>query len=403
MFAHCPNNEELLLFKEAKWDLDIVKRYTYLGVLMGKDITEEDIFSKALKKYENRLSLYSDYILNAPLHFKIMVFNVFLLPIFSYLMQYYIVPKSIQTKIKEAARKACIPFRGGGFGYFFLLAPLGRFGHKLPLRDPWAANMTALIMLCNHEDFIQYHGSDFANLKIQDKPYLDTPDWSSLLIEDHRDAAAYDFLWHYCNKNGTIEVPDVLLVPEDNSSTKLYKLLIEEGFLGDRDSDDSTDPASLANKIRHVWGLLPEASKHVKNTILENAEKVPNWVPYYHRSHQIKLTLNALGTDSRRLMKGLNIDKELRERGDSLPCYICGLPSDSIHHLYLSCEVVKRAREFFLYKLNLPTNVDPLTFTLTYFKVKKKNALLSAAAYIFNFTVWTARGGVPSGGRREPP
>ena len=101
-------------------------------------------------------------------------------------------------------------------------------------------------------------------------------------------------------------------------------------------------------------------------------------------------------------MKGLNIDKELRERGDSLPCYICGLPSDSIHHLYLSCEVVKRAREFFLYKLNLPTNVDPLTFTLTYFKVKKKNALLSAAAYIFNFTVWTARGGVPSGSRRDP-
>ena len=208
LFAHKATPRDSKLLADSIWDLQVVNRHVYLGVLLGKDINEEDIYQKAFTKYIDRYELYSDFISSSTLHFKIVVFNVFLLSIFSYLFPFYILPAPMRTRVKEDARKACIPFNGGGFGYSFLVSPCNRFGLKLPLRDAWAANMTALI---TNFDFSEYHKVPFSNLSIIGKPYLDNINWSSLLIEDQIAAAAYDFMWHYCVAEEKVIIPDFLL------------------------------------------------------------------------------------------------------------------------------------------------------------------------------------------------
>jgi hypothetical protein len=65
---------------------------TYLGVLMGQATTTVQVFDEALKKFIRRANRYQPALANSALRNRILTFNVFLLPLFYYLAQFYVIP-----------------------------------------------------------------------------------------------------------------------------------------------------------------------------------------------------------------------------------------------------------------------------------------------------------------------
>ena len=137
-------DEELLTL--TGWEgLSFVSRATYLGVLMGVGVTNEDIYSKPYEKYEARLITHRSALAHLPNQGKVHLFNIYLFPLFSYLFHFYLLPdKGMGEKIRAHARQHIISFNGGSYKYMQLVAPKYKRGLSQPLRDPWAANVAAL-------------------------------------------------------------------------------------------------------------------------------------------------------------------------------------------------------------------------------------------------------------------
>lgn len=85
----------------------------YLGVWVGRMVTAEDLFCEALKKYTERIGFW--YNKKISVTSRIMVFNVFILPVLGYLMQFFMLPKKMLATAKRLAisfilRMPAIPF-----------------------------------------------------------------------------------------------------------------------------------------------------------------------------------------------------------------------------------------------------------------------------------------------------
>jgi hypothetical protein len=92
-------------FKEIK----LVTQAVYLGVLMGQKVTRLDIFKPVLEKFTNRLALLNPRLRPASLNKRINTFNIYLLSLFSYLAQFYLIPyKQIVQKVRNLCRSHII-------------------------------------------------------------------------------------------------------------------------------------------------------------------------------------------------------------------------------------------------------------------------------------------------------
>ena len=128
------------------WEEDIVRnRGTYLGVLFGNDVSTEDVYKKALSKFQNRLESYIPVLRKSSLQKRITIVNVFALPLFSYLHQFYAMHDKTYKKVQALIQKAIIPCNGTAFRYIQLIAPLDWFGFVSPIKDVWATNISRLI------------------------------------------------------------------------------------------------------------------------------------------------------------------------------------------------------------------------------------------------------------------
>ena len=125
--------------------IKFAKSAVYLGITIGRKITAKEIFAKAKTKFFKRLKSFRICLASSSMHQRIMIANIYLIPVLLYIGQFYIAPfKSVVSPITNALRRAVIPFNGGGFGYAHLIAGRHTFGPALPLRDFWGANLTAL-------------------------------------------------------------------------------------------------------------------------------------------------------------------------------------------------------------------------------------------------------------------
>ena len=310
---------------------------------------------------------------------RIIVCNVFLTSIFSYLMQFFIIPKvDIADKVRNTLRKLVIPFNGGAFAYIHLVTPTKDMGFKQPLRDLWAAGVSALT---SSIDFEPYNGMVHPPL-LADKPYLDTHTWLSLHIEDHRDAAALDLLTFEGSKNleGKVQVSYDGLAKTKRTYRDAVALNFNEAILS------KYEVTSLTCKLSRTWGLLGDHAIWLRS----NAADIGRWVPAHFRTNHIKLLFNALATDVKRDLHGGNGDDA--RRALHFPCYMCGGLSDCTLHIYARCEVVRIARNLFLHRTGcLTSNVQLLaeeelataSYAADAFPPKLINALV-----VFNHAVW---------------
>ena len=312
-------------------DIKFVSKSKYLGVLIGRFITTRDIFAPALDKFLKRLGRLRGLIKSASLCNRARICNTYLLPIFFYLMQFYILPYDYCVKAKEALRKAIIPFNGGGFGYAHLVAPKNRGGLFAPLTDLWAINYA---FLAQSFDFSPNHGFPV--------PVIEHFEWwseteaeehyekSTLLITEHRAYAAFVYL----RDNNTRDQNKNINTSHLTGSTsrirrKLYYDLVCEGWWMPRESvlkKTSTHRKLIKITPQSLVGTIPN-KPHLG--IIESVNRCAKNLSSSLWDFRIKLIMRSLPTDTRLLEAGLIASAN--------PCYLCGMGPDDVKHLFFDC------------------------------------------------------------------
>ena len=351
--------------------LSFVSRATYLGVLMGVDVTTEDIYSKPFSKYEARLLTHRPALAHLHNQGKVHLFNIYLLPLFSYLYQFYLLPyKGVGDRIRAHARQNIISFNGRAYKYSHLISPKHNLGLSQPLRDTWAANLAAL---ASQFDFTSIGTCSFAMLP--GKHYLnsddprcpheqrDTREWNTLLIDDHIASAALDIMNTIAPRDTDNNIDlthfDVSKYKHKTLRRKIYKLAL----LGwqDEQIDDiteklirrgMTDGNTDANDHTHTYALL------------DNCQHLLPSLPANIHNHHRLIIFNSLATDCRR-------DKPtgaLPSRGpidNPHPCYFCGTGPDHLNHVHSECAIIRAARNTFSRAIGLNLGHERADFGLT--------------------------------------
>jgi ribonuclease HI len=362
---------------------------TYLGILMGRYIDHHDIYSKAFTKFNNRIKAYSPLISHLPIQHKIIAANTFLTPIFSYLIQYFLIPERIIKSVRNSLRKLIIGFNGTAFAYIHLTTPTTYFGFKQPLRDLWASMMSRLASrsttLLNHDGkYIAY---------MHDKRYLEDSNWASSHISDHRDSAALEYLNYHRTRPVAGNFAGLIYTHSLTSPTTtptiirktIYSDCVLRGLSSMRWSLTEEDPSAptLAAKFKS-YGFPAAAA----DQLFMAAEKILPSIPDSFRTHHIKLLLGGLATDSKMARKKM----EPLQRGpdtNPYPCHFCSTGPDKSTHIYSACPVTTAARNAFHTRIGIPCDTSIRFVSLSSpaaTQLKATNAII-----IFNWHVWDLR------------
>ena len=189
----------------------------HLGVLIGKEVTLEDVWSGPLTKAEAKLKVCRGLVRSLPLPTRLLFVNVFVVSLFSYLALFFILPTELWKKIKSCISKAIIPFNGGAFSYNSLVCAKKIFSLKTPLKDVWAFNISLLAVRSPLFSDLKQNYFLLPTIKIK----------YNMHVCDHRDAAAVDF-WR------SRHLPDGSLVPPPSpTSPEVYKIVVEDVYLED--------------------------------------------------------------------------------------------------------------------------------------------------------------------------
>lgn len=183
--------------KSSPWpDLVLKESGTHLGILIGRDVTLENIWASPMAKAEAKLKNCRSLIHSFPLPTRLLFINVFIVSLFSYHALFFIFPTELWKKIKNLISRSVIPFNGGAFSYSSLVCAKKIFFLKTTLKDIWAFNISLLAV---RSPLFSQTSNNYHQL-----PTINTR--FNMHISDHRDAAAVDF-WR------SRHLPDGTLVP----------------------------------------------------------------------------------------------------------------------------------------------------------------------------------------------
>ena len=395
-----PTHDDHDALAATDWEgLAFTNKTTYLGVLMGYDIDNVDIYSKALSEFKLRAERYTSALTHTSLPNRILIFNTYLLPLFSYLSRYYLLPyHEVGSVVRRIAARKIIPFNGGAYKYIHLIAPPDRFGFSLPLKDLWALNVADLASQFDYSKLVlspnPINGEKIAILP--GKEYINDggAEWNGLKAEDHIACAAMelvnDLLPHDPNSFD--------LAPLDTSKYKHpVKRLRQKIYKIAMTAYDGFYEEDVARKFANIKVRTNNAAK---NHIMHGANII-NTIPPIMRNHQKYIHLHALATDSRRA-KAMHVPP----RGppdNPHPCFLCHIDKDSQHHIYTNCHPVMNARNNFSKIIGITLEHNPLHHTLankarpddtskdahkkdTHYYKRRTNATI-----IFNYATWRTR------------
>ena len=372
---------------EAGWaDLKIADSAVYLGVLFGRKVSTMDVCEFAYNKFLDRLRDYRPVLASSSLHTRIMIFNVFLLPLFYYLAQFIILPYyQLVVPVREICRKTIIPYNGGGFGYAQLLQPKGRFGPHTPLRDLWSVNMA---LLATPFDLEKSHRSPTPVMGRFSRVVRYDGLNNSLAPADHSAYAAFVFLEdHAPRAAGKTLFVDNMPVREAGPRRRavIYNRLVDDGY--DMEHSGAKAKTSLGNKLARL--LQSPCTTETERRVRAHAARAAKFVTAAKWNTQVRLAYNALPFDRRRQQAQMAVEERGTARNPH-PCHICGDYRDEVRHVHGECAVARSA----WMKVNERTDTripfDLSTLLLTH--PCTGGPLLSVLIVIFNWALWHLRG-----------
>jgi ribonuclease HI/exonuclease III len=375
-----PSEGTITRLARAGWDeIEFVESAVYLGILFGRGITEVDIFAAAHRKFNTRMGKYSSVIKNSSIKDRIVIFNVFLFPLFYYLAQFYVIPyEEIVRKVKTATHRAVVAFNGGGMSYPHIIAPRGTgFGPHTPLKDLWATNMTLLGWGFDME------ASHLAAEVVMGE-YSQVIKWNhkSLRPVEHMAYGAFVFLYSYAPR--THQLLDLARAPPIKAGPRrrrwMYDLLASKGYWVERDS--LSQKASLPRKLAKFTGA--PCSLVAARNVCAHARKASTHVSPASWNTQLRLIMNALPFEKRRLDAGMRASLPRRHTR----CYFCHQAEDSATHVF-KCPVVCAARKQVGERAGCKLR-DGLDQTALAFP-PCDSPLPTLLTFAFNWSVWRTR------------
>jgi ribonuclease HI len=319
-------------------DIALADNGIYLGIKFG-NVTTEMIYEKALKKFRKRFGDCRPILRTLPIHKRTLLANVFLLTLFSYVGQFYVVPVKVYSEVTELLRKAVIPFNGGAFAYAHLVnVKTDSIRVANPLKDLWALNMTWLacknqLDTCHGLHLAKFENSD----SINSTNWGTTSPWLSMRPKEHRVHAALVYLDDYGDrKDGAIQ-SNKLNLGDKTTRTTVYNNFASKGW---NEHLASNSQLKLRSKLRK-WGVSLEKADSAAKILGGRAGNLRTRVTTQAWDFLVRLIFRALPfgkrlTDAK--MKD-NHGKDFRNT-----CYFCGNGEDSAFHVYKYCQVVIRMR-----------------------------------------------------------
>ena len=327
------------LAERSTWpDVLVVNSHVYLGILIGRGITIEDIYAGALRKLEARARAYHSAARCLPHASRVLVFNTFLFTKLSYIMNFYSLPfgeggLSAVVVLERVAKRLVINFNNA-YIYQHLIEPPDRFGPSPPLRDGWITSVATLAAKADPQPF------DGVTWVEEIKGAK-----NSLSMKVHIKASLNDFIsWHLrgCIVQGTRRI--FLAKDFFKESEAATRLALTKRLLRVAHADDQDAHTAKVLKRRH----LP-CDLYTVDCLHEHYAILPPKLSKF-RKNQFLLTFNALATGTRRMVIHYP-DAATRHAQPLPPCPFCfrtgreGQGGDDVAHFYSGrCPVVVEAR-----------------------------------------------------------
>ena len=186
----------------------------HLGILIGRDVTLEMLWSGPVKKAFAKIDKCLPLVRSLSLPMRILFVNVFIVSIFSYIALFFVLPEEIWVRVRCKILRL-FPFNGTAYPYEALVCGKHIFAVKPALKDLWAFNVSLLAV---RSPIFSNVSANYFSL-----PTIDFR--ANMLISEHRDAAAVDFWRSRHTEDGTL-VP--LARP---TSSEAYKVLVIDVYL----------------------------------------------------------------------------------------------------------------------------------------------------------------------------
>ena len=328
---------------EIGWgDIVISPNIKYLGVFMGHATTLDDNFKGPYDKMTNRLQLFSSVKHNYSIPKRVTIWNTWIIPIFSYIFNFYTLPVDYAHWIDLHCQKWLS--QGNTFSSLHFTRPTALIGLASPLKDASLFNYSRL-----------------ASLSRALPTNNNSPSWS-LRITTH------------------------LAMARKHVQTE-YGLKLHDGI----------DSNTIYTQIIHSQEQREEYMPYIKNKLdragldcpqqrcyLNNFKRIPRWIPCYARYNNISITHNMLPT--------------FRRFGEHSPCLLCGKAEDCAKHIYGHCTTVSTATARMRAALKLP--MTPLSFAQSVGADSERSADDMSVQVMLANSVWRARSNAKKGDNR---
>ena len=307
----------------------------YLGTYIGHNTSLDDIFRPPLEKLKQKINLFNSIKNNHSIQNRVIIWNTWLLPIFSYVFNFHIIP----TDYLGWVDAICSTWlnHGNVVKPLHLSRPTSLAGLTTPLRDTTLANYSLLASKAH---------------KLNSPTDLSTT-WS-IRIHAHR-VRARDFLQREYAIN---------ITPTDTSS-KIYS-----------NSNHSTTMTNSYTDYIHTKlnRLSVDINDTGKQAYLHNAKLAPAWLPSYVRLTNIRIANNALPT-ARRLHR-------------TEKCYLCDDGTDDIYHIWGHCAAAAEAHHELW---NMLATRSPFLFSTAICANTHLAAEHVGTQYMLTDSIWRAR------------
>ena len=136
-----PENEEPI----PGWTgVKFTSKGKYLGLVIGPGASVQENFAGPIDKLEQRVQAYTQVRQAMSVHRRIIVANIFLVSVLSYICQFYIIPDHLLPRIEAALKRWIIPLGQSGFKLSAATRPTRCLGLLQPLLDVKTYNLGLL-------------------------------------------------------------------------------------------------------------------------------------------------------------------------------------------------------------------------------------------------------------------
>ena len=273
-------------------NITVVPEAVYNGVLIGKSVTVDDVYAKALTKFNDRIIGYMPCLSLFSTQQRVLICNVFLTTIFSFLNRVYLMSNLMLKRVRQLSTQWLV--KANRFTYDHLTSPTVHAGIAQPVWDLQQTNVAAILR----------------NSEIDVKE-IKTPASSSMLMTHHFARAAK--LYQTMTRTDP---------PEATAQSDLYSALQRL---------DKTSLCALAATYTRQLGCKTNGRILAKR-VCRNTECLPVSLLSSLRYHAFEIIHNALPTRQRERWRGINTS-----------CSFCDCDAESFRHLHVECKVVRDA------------------------------------------------------------